>query len=166
GRWLATGHWRGRGVKGWDAQTRKLAQDLDLGEAEATAAWPAFSPDGKWLVTGTFSEYRIWEVGSWQQKHSLPRENAKNSLGWITFSPDGNILAILHSVSAVRLVDPATGREIATLPAGGSPYCFSPDGSQLVTYSGRGGTFQVWDLRLIRPPMAEKGLGWGVHAYP
>ncbi|HEV3256199.1 MAG TPA: protein kinase, partial [Gemmataceae bacterium] len=117
GRWLATGHWRGRGVKVWDAQTGKLAQDLDLGEAEPRAASPAFSPDGKWLVTGTFSEYRFWEVGSWQQKHSLPRENAKNSLDWITFSPDGNILAILHSVSAVRLVDPATGREIATLPA-------------------------------------------------
>src|SRR5262249_48312975 len=85
GRWLATGHWHDRGAKVWDAQTGKLAQDLDLGEAEQRAAWPAFSPDGKYLVTGTFWEYRFWEVGSWQQKHSLPRENA--SLGWITFSP-------------------------------------------------------------------------------
>src|SRR5207245_9129503 len=108
GRWLATGHWHGRGVKVWDAQTGKLAQDLDLGEAEPRAAWPAFSPNGKWLVTGTFSEYRFWEVGSWQQKHSLPRANAKNSLGWITFSPDSKMLAILPSSAAVRLSAPAS----------------------------------------------------------
>jgi WD40 repeat protein len=157
GRWLATGHWHGRGVKVWDARTGKLAQDLDLGEAEQRAAWPAFSPDGKYLVTGTFLEYRCWEVGSWQQKHCLPRENA--SLGWITFSPDGKMMAILHGVSALRLVDPGTGREIATVPAG-MPYCFSSDGSQLVTFAGREGAFQVWDLRLIRQQLKDMDLDW------
>jgi serine/threonine protein kinase/WD40 repeat protein/tetratricopeptide (TPR) repeat protein len=165
GRWLATGHFHGRGIKVWEAQTGNLAQDLDFGETEPRAAWPTFSPDGKSLVTGTFSEYRLWEVGSWQQKHGLPRENGKNSFGWPAFSPDGKMLAILHSVSAVRLVDPATGGELATLPAGGSPFCFSPDGSQLVTYAGRGGAFQVWDLRLIRRQLAEMGLDWGLPPY-
>src|SRR5262249_53378827 len=56
GRWLATGHLERRRVKIWDAQTGKLARDLDLGGGEMPA-WPAFSPDGKWLVTGTFLEY-------------------------------------------------------------------------------------------------------------
>jgi WD40 repeat protein/tetratricopeptide (TPR) repeat protein len=168
GRWLATGlatgHWYDQGVKVWDAKTGKLAQDLDLGEAEQRAAWPAFSPDGKYLVTGTFWEYRFWEVGSWRQKHSLPRENA--SLAWITFSPDGKMMALLHSVSAVRLVDPGTGREIATMPAGGSPYCFSPDGSQLVTFAGSEGAFQVWDLRLIRQQLKDMDLDWDLPPYP
>ncbi|HEV3202784.1 MAG TPA: tetratricopeptide repeat protein, partial [Gemmataceae bacterium] len=45
-------------------------------------------------------------------------------------------------------------------------YCFSPDGSQLVTYAGRGGAFQVWDLRLIRRQLAEMGLDWDLPPYP
>jgi WD40 repeat protein len=166
GRWLATGNWQGRGAKVWDAQTGKLARDLDIGEPGGPAAWPAFSPDGKWLVIGTFAEYRFWEVGSWQKKHTLPRENAGKSRGWIVFSPNGMMLAVLHNMSEVRLVDPASGRKFARLPTAGYPYCFSPDGSQLVTHAGRGGAFHVWDLRLIRSRLKEMDLDWDLPAYP
>src|SRR5262249_11421630 len=168
GRWLATGNWHGRGAKVWDAHTGKLVQACEHefdGPEEGTAR-VAFSPDGKWLVTGTAAEYCIWEVGSWQKKHGLRRENAGTTTGWSVFSPDGKLLALLHSTSAVRLVDPATGREIATLPAGGMPYCFSPDGGQLVTYAGRDGAFQVWDVRLIRRQLKEMGRGWDRPPYP
>src|SRR5262249_43360933 len=92
GRWLATGNWEGRGVKVWDAHRGKLAHELDTGGPEEKPAWPAFSPDGKWLVTGTAADYRFWEVGgTWQRKHGLPAENAeiaRNTAGWIVFSPD------------------------------------------------------------------------------
>ncbi len=166
GRWLATGNWHGRGVKVWNTRTGELAQDFDLGELEEGTAWPAFSPDGKWLVTGTYAEYRFWEVGSWQKKHGLPRANAGQAIGWITFSPDSRMLAVLDGVSEVRLVDPATGREFARLVSAGRPYCFSPDGSQLMTYAGRDGAFQVWDLRLIRRQLTEMGLDWDLPPYP
>ncbi|MCI0408997.1 MAG: tetratricopeptide repeat protein, partial [Acidobacteria bacterium] len=152
--------------KVWHAQTGEPAHDFDLGEGEATTAWPAFSPDGKWLVTGTYAEYRFWEVGSWQERHSLPRANAGTTIGWIVFSPDGKMVALLHDMSEVRLVDPETRRVFARLPTGGGPYCFSPDGSQLVTYAGRDGAFQVWDLRLIRQQLAEMGLDWDLPPYP
>jgi hypothetical protein len=66
--------------------------------------------------------------------------------GRVVFSPDGKLLAILSSITEVRLVDPhadrETDREIATLPNTGDPPCFSPDGSQLITM-GEQGTFQV-----------------------
>jgi WD40 repeat protein/Tfp pilus assembly protein PilF len=167
GRWLATGSWWGRGVKVWNVQTGKPAHDFDLGGPEETAAWPAFSPDGKWLVTGTFAEYRFWEVGgSWQPRHSLPRKNAGKTSGWIVFSPDGKMLAVRHSMTEVRLVNPATSTEFARLPTAGSPYCFSPDGSQLVTSAGRDGSFQVWDLRLIRQQLKAIGLDWDLPPYP
>jgi WD40 repeat protein len=166
GRWLATGNWQGRGARVWDVRTGRRAAELDLrGPGQDGAAWPAFSPDGRWLVTGTFAEYCFWEVGSWQKKHGLPRGKAGKTTGWITFSPDGKMLALLHGVSEVRLVDPATGREFARLPAAGSPYCFSPDGSQLVTAAGRDGAFQVWDLRRIRRQLAEMGLDWDLPPY-
>jgi WD40 repeat protein/tetratricopeptide (TPR) repeat protein len=190
GRWLATGNWHGRGVKVWNARAgqreegldlgeqeaapapvetvyaRTAEAELDLGELEAATAWPAFSPDGRWLVTGTYAEYRFWEVGTWQKKHGLPRVNAGHALGWIVFAPDSKMLAVLHSMTEVRLVDPATGRSFAHLPVGGGPYCFSPDGSQLVTYAGRDGAFQVWDLRLIRRQLAVMGLDWDLPPYP
>jgi serine/threonine protein kinase/WD40 repeat protein/tetratricopeptide (TPR) repeat protein len=167
GRWLATGNWQGRGVRVWDARTGEPAcPPFELGEAEGGSAWPAFSPDGKWLVTGTFAEYCFWEAGTWRKKYALPRENAGRSTGWIAFAPDGKVVALLHGVSGVRLVDPGTGREYARLPAAGTPYCFSPDGSQLVTAAARDGAFQVWDLRLLRRQLAEMGLDWGLPPYP
>src|SRR5262249_40822881 len=156
----ATGNSEGRGVKVWNAQTGKLAHELDLGESDDGTALPAFSPDGNWLVTGTFADYRIWEVDSWQQKHVLPRENPGNTIGLIIFSPDSKVLAILHNMTEVRLVDPTTGRYFAQLPTAGGPHCFSPDGSQLVTYCGPDGSFQVWDLRLIRKQLKEMDLDW------
>jgi hypothetical protein len=63
------------------------------------------------------------------------RAKAGQSPGWIVFSPDGQMLAVLHGMTEVRLLDPATGYEFARLPTAGTPYCFSPDGSQLVTYA-------------------------------
>jgi WD40 repeat protein/tetratricopeptide (TPR) repeat protein len=165
GKWLATGNWRGRGAKVWDAQTGGLVHKFDLGESDDGAAWPAFSPDGKWLVIGTFAEYRFYEVGSWENKRTLPRATAGRGKGLSVFSPDGKMVALLHGVSGVRLVDPETGREFGRLPAG-CPYCFSPDGSQLVTNAEQDGDFQVWDLRLIRSELAELGLDWDLPPYP
>jgi tetratricopeptide (TPR) repeat protein len=76
------------------------------------------------------------------------------------------MLAVLHALKEVWLVNPTTGRPFARLPGAGSPYGFSPDGSQLVTYDGRDGSFQVWDLRLIRQELAEMGLDWDLPPYP
>jgi len=166
GRWLATGNWQGHGAKVWNAQTGKLVRELDLGQPWNSVAWPAFSPDGNWLVTGNHAEYRFWEVGSWQKKHGLARENGGRSTGWIVFSPDSKMLAVFHGRTQVRLVDPATGREFARLPSAGTPYCFSPDGSRLVTYAGRRGAFHIWDLRLIRRQLKEMGLDWDLPPYP
>jgi WD40 repeat protein/tetratricopeptide (TPR) repeat protein len=166
GRWLATGNWQGRGARVWDVRTGRSEHHFDLGGPKEKAAWPAFSPDGKWLVTGTAAEYRIREVGSWKKKHGLPRENAGQLPAWIVFSPDGQVLALLHGMTEVRLVDPATGRELARLPAAGAPYCFSPDGTQLVTGAGKDGAFQVWDLREIRRQLKEMGLDWDRPPYP
>src|SRR5262249_38991840 len=72
GRWLATGNWQGEGVKVWDARSGKLAHDLDFGKPEEQAAWPAFSPDGQWLGTGRFAGYRLWGVGTGQEKQRPP----------------------------------------------------------------------------------------------
>jgi serine/threonine protein kinase/WD40 repeat protein len=166
GRWVATGNWHGKGARVWDAETGKLVKELEICEPDDGAAYPAFSPNGERLVTGTYAEYRIWEVGTWQEKRRLPRPKAARALGWIVFSPDSRMVAVLHGASDVQLIDPVSGREFARLPAAGCPQCFSPDGSQLVTQGSREGAIQVWDLRLIRRHLKALGLDWDLPAYP
>jgi tetratricopeptide (TPR) repeat protein len=166
GQWLATGNWHGKGARVWDAQTGKEEHNFDVPAPGDGAAWPAFSPDGKWLVIGTAEEYSFWEVGTWQKRHTVAREGAGKARGWVVFSPDSRMVAVLHSVSEVRLLDPGDGHEFARLPSNGTPYCFSPDGSQLVTYAGRGGAMHVWDLRQIRRQLKEMDLDWDLPPYP
>src|SRR5262249_4180231 len=166
GRWLATGNWHGRGAKVWDARTGREEHAFDLREAGEEGAWLAFSPDGQWLVIGTLAEYTCWEVGSWQERYRLSRENAGRSHAWGVFARDSTMMAVRHSVTEVRLLDPEPGREFARLPTGGGPCCFSPDCSQLVTHAGVGGALHVWDLRRIRRQLQELDLDWDLPPYP
>src|SRR5262249_47999422 len=84
-------------------------------------------------------------------------------------SLDGKILAVSHSSRIVRLLEHATGQELARLAA---PHAveivglyFSADGSQLAARS-LSHIIQVWDLRLIRAQLAAMGLDWDLPPYP
>ena len=157
GRWLATSTWHGEGTQVWDTRTGKRLRDLTGGDACL-----GFSPDGRWLVNGTKDEYRFWEVGSWRPGLRVP-SIPQAVPGPLAFTTDGKILAITHSLRDVRLIETATGRELATLAAP-EQYpirclCFRPDGEQLAAATGNR-VLQVWDLRRIRERLAEMGLNW------
>jgi WD40 repeat protein len=157
GRWLATSTWHGEGTQVWDARTGERLRDLASGDAFVT-----FSPDGRWLVNGTKDEYSFWEVGSWRHGLRIPRI-PQAFPGPLAFTSDGKILATAHSLREVRLIETATGRELATLAAP-EPYpigwlCFRPDGEQLAVACSNG-VLQLWDLRRIRGRLAELGLDW------
>jgi WD40 repeat protein len=69
----------------------------------------------------------------------------------------------------VQLIDPPTGRPLATLAAPDpqliSWLCFSPDGGRLaVACEGR--VVQVWDLRSIRRKLAAMNLDWDLPPLP
>lgn len=158
GQWAATGTWRGTGTRIWNLHSgQQIGKELPGGDACV-----AFSPDGRWLVNGTKDEYRFWEVGSWHPGLGIPRK-ALVGPGPMAFTADGKILAIAHSSQEVRLIETATGRELATLAAP-EPYyihwlCFRPDGEQLaVACANR--VLQLWDLRRVRGRLAEMGLDW------
>jgi serine/threonine protein kinase/WD40 repeat protein len=162
GRWAA-GSPRGVAsgtVRVWDVQNGKAVADL-AGPEDVPVA---FSPDGQWLVNGGNS----WHVGSWQSAEPIRAGNASGSWNAVCFSPDGKMLALGPWRGAVRLVDPATGQEVATLSTPGKELitnlAFSPDGSLLAVCCHE--VIQVWDLRLTRRQLKEMNLDWEMPPYP
>jgi tetratricopeptide (TPR) repeat protein len=163
GRWVATGSWNGSqaGVFIWEAATGRRVAVLPVQDCASLV----FSPDGRWLATGPQlgGEGRIWHVGSWEPGPSLGDGNH------LFYSPDGTLLA--HGGrDSVRLLDPETGRTLATLEdplQGRSRFAaFTPDSTRLVYDGDESRMFHVWDLRLIRKQLADLGLDWDRPPYP
>jgi tetratricopeptide (TPR) repeat protein len=168
GRWLASSAHQRSGVKVWDADTRKLERDLVTGYGFVTVT---FSPDDRWLVTGTGTEVAIWAVGSWDEP--ARRIRCEGILGGtVAFTRDSKVMAVNVSPSRVQLLDLVSGQPLANLEAPESPPIrwlgFSPDGSQLVgaATSATIGTAWVWDLRRVRARLREIGLDWDQPPYP
>jgi serine/threonine protein kinase/WD40 repeat protein/tetratricopeptide (TPR) repeat protein len=169
GRWAATGSWWNSpwrdGPKVWDARTGKVVRHLTTEDMTSVC----FSPDGKWLVTGSPTEYVLWEAGSWKRIITIVRKQGGRSFGAMAFSPDSKLLAIKNSLSDGQLIDPRTGRQLATLPDLNfhniDLLAFSPDGSRLemVTDSAE---LHVLDLRALRRQLAAMGLDWDMPPYP
>lgn len=157
GKRLASGTWKGQGVQVWDWANTNVVAELEVHES----ADVAFSPDGQWLVTGNGEEYVFWETRSWTRHHAVARERSGDFFGRMCFSPDGRILAIAQTRDLVKLVEAATGSELATLEAGSqTPLAFTPDGGQLVV-AGERGALHIWDLTRIRRQLATMKLDWG-----
>jgi WD40 repeat protein len=165
GRWVAAGNWHGAGVKVWEVEAGKLVADLPTPHHAAVL----FSPDGKWLAVGAAGEgYVLREPGTWRTVRALPCENDLYQGGKMAFSPDGRVLALVSRRTEVKLIDPATGREFATLTpprrSGIGSLRFGPDGSWLAATENGG--ILVWDLRRVREHLATMGLDWDQPPYP
>lgn len=168
GRWVATGSHgvrEGVGAKVWDAGGT-LVTDLPLEDARV---W--FSPDGRWLLTsgrridsaGASNLFRLWSVGDWREGPPLGGSHfGAHSSG--VFSADGKLLALGDELSVVRLVETASGRELARLTIPEStrvhPKCFTPDGGTLLVLGSESRALHRIDLRAIRAGLAELGLDW------
>jgi signal transduction histidine kinase/WD40 repeat protein len=157
GRWLASGTWKGTGVRVWDLRSRQLARELPI----TRSASVAFSPDSKLLVTGSRS-YEVWECGSWQKRYTHANFALDGSPGE-AFSPDGRLLAVAKNPPAIEVLEATTGRVLAELTSPGSiPFwCFrfGPDGQTLLALESDR-QIQVWDLRRIHQELAGLGLDW------
>ncbi len=80
-----------------------------------------------------------------------PQVPAASPVGSLRFSPDGKLLAV-GAYKQVRLMDPATGKAVATLDGHADlvrSLAFSPDGKQLAAAGGlpqRSGEIKIWDV--------------------
>jgi WD40 repeat protein len=108
----------------------------------------AFSPDGKYLVTGGASDQNawLWDVYSGQ---NLKQFIGHTDLVWnAVFSPDGSFIATASADGTARLWNIQTGQELRRFighTAGVEGVAFSPDGKYLLTGSDDG-TAMLWDV--------------------
>jgi len=158
GRWLAAGVNSQNAAVVWDVTSGRLTR--------LPVNYPlhlAFSPDGGWLVTGSQGDYRFWGVDSWQEGLKFSRRRLESLPGPLAFSRDGRLLALVPSLQQVQLLNPATGRVLATLdspdPRVIRALSFSPDGAFLAVATEHQ-AIQLWDLRYLQEELTRRGLGW------
>jgi serine/threonine protein kinase/WD40 repeat protein len=157
GRWVASALHVNDTLKIWDARSGQLLRQLKQGGG---AGYAQFSPDGKWLATGLDGN-RVWAVDTepWTEGPQLLAGDGVMP----AFSPDSAFVAHETWTGTVRLVDVASGRELAYLP---DPHLdvafpsFTPDGRLITLTNGNVRGIHIWDLRSIRQELATMGLDW------
>jgi WD40 repeat protein len=111
----------------WDLRTKALVASLPKG-----AVSMSFFPDGKNLVTASFSTVRVWRTADWTEQTSLP-ENS----GPIVLSRDATRTGH-RKPGGVRVWDTSTWKEVRLLSGASGPMSFSPDGETLATDAKEG----------------------------
>ena len=128
----------------WDAATRTKIVRLE----HTAEVWSlAFSPDGRWLVSGNADgAILVWDVA---EREALANFNAHHgSVRSVAFSPDGKRLATASEDRSVIIWDLESGEKEAVLIGHNTrvtSVAFSPDG-KFVASSDQWSKTIYWDL--------------------
>ena len=102
----------------------------------------AFTPDGKILASGGYTEIRFWDVVTGKLLKEI--KDGKRSIYCIlAFSPDGQRLAG-SGLYATSIWNWGTGRLLHEFPTNGQEVVWSPDG-KLLTTSVQNKSVSIWD---------------------
>jgi len=135
---------------------------LQLGHADGASA-VAFSPDGKYILTGSPDHTaRLWETSSGKEIRRFEGHTAE--VHSVAFSPDGKLILTGSYDRTARLWDAASGAEIRQFVGHSDQVlsaAFSSDGKQVLTGS-KDGTARLCDTasgNVIREfPKIPRGL--------
>jgi WD40 repeat protein len=163
GQWVATGTWKGEGVKIWAAASGQFMRELPLPTTQVVL----FSPDSHWLLT-VGDTCQLWEVPSWLRGPSRISPPLNLSATGVAFSPDSKLFALGSTTREIQLFETETAQPVARLQA---PYptqlsClrFSHDGAQLVAVDTLSHV-HVWNLRRLREHLRALNLDWNLPEY-
>jgi WD40 repeat protein len=128
---------------------------LHLGHA-ARVNGVAYSPDGRYLLTGDSSGMaHVWETETGLELNRLPHEKAVRAVAW---SPDQKYVATASDDQTATIWDVETGRVITRLQHSSPVYALaiSGDGRHSATATTDGG-LHVWDTDTWRPQIDVSG---------
>jgi WD40 repeat protein len=113
----------------------------------------AVTPDGNAFVSAGSEDglIRFWDVITGQRIQQWKRHDGVITL---TFSPDGNLLAVARPDKPIEMLDTTTGKTIGEISAFLGTAClkFSPDGKGLA--SSLGSAIGYWDLATGKEPIS------------
>ena len=122
------------GLKTFDGKDVKAAH-LSIVESMA------FSPDGKYLITGSYQEIRIWDVQTGMLRETI--DGFAHNVVAIDFSKDGKLFATAGGYPTeegeIKVFEVGSWKQVAEVKNGHSDtvygLCFSPDAKHLATSS-------------------------------
>ena len=121
-----------------------------------------FSRDGRRLVSGERARYQVWSTTNWKQEHLVPRDGIGTS-GSIAHSPDGQLLAVAHSRTLIRLYNAQTLEPLVDLNVESqfriAKMKFSHDGATLAV-ANEASMIHLWNIRAIQSNLTEMTLSW------
>jgi WD40 repeat protein len=111
----------------------------------------AYSKDGKYIASGSYTEVKIWDAALGIPKHTVGGFAA--SVVTLSFSPDSKLLAVGGGAPTedgeIKVFEVATGKVVTDIKNGHSDtvfgVCFSPDGKLLAT-CGADKFVKVWEV--------------------
>ncbi|MFH1747894.1 MAG: serine/threonine-protein kinase [Planctomycetota bacterium] len=131
-------------VRLWETATGRLLARLP----SPTWRWSSahFHPSGKIIATcGANGVVQVWDLATGTRTYSFEGVHVTTGQS-LSFSPDGQLMAVTRPDQTVQLRDVGTGDVLATLPSLGSEVLaarFSSDGRMIAT-TQRGDTVALW----------------------
>jgi len=136
-------------LKLWDATTGQEIRTLKHSDDVTSAA---FSPDGKYILSGSWNTVKLWDLASGQEIRNFSGQT--KSVDFVAFSPDGKrfLSSSYDKNRTVKLWDVASGIELRTFLVPddrrnmtiSTHIVFSPDGKQILSCFSDN-TLKLWD---------------------